>query len=236
MDAKKFSVWLSVAVLLVACLAGSCLLAGLSFSPLGREFWGDARREAGKIGREEDKLPVNEAYRLSLDENGTVHFYGRGLEITLPPGYEVKTPEERSAEAPPFEYFLESADGSKQIRLRREAEVPGQYFWYGGDRKLLFAHAKAYAERITDKAALEATPLAYVAPSRLEANLADVGVEGCYRYTAAERERQGYDGEYFVFVGRGYDNVVLMSVAFEPFKREGALLKGRELAAALSYN
>lgn len=236
MDTKKFLVWFGVAVVLVVCLIGSCLLAGLSFSPLGREFWGDARREAAKIGREEETPSANETYQLSLDEDGTVHFYGRGLELTPPPGYEVKIPEGRSAEAPPFEYFLESADGGTQIRLRREADVPGQDFWYGGDRKLLFAHAKAYAERITDKAALEATPPAYVAPSRLEANLADVGVEGCYRYTAKEREREGYDGEYFVFIGRGYDNVVLMSVAFKPFKREGALLKGRNLAAALSFN
>ncbi len=236
MDIKKFLVWFGVAVVLVVCLIGSCLLAAFSLSEMGRDITGDAWREAGKIGRVEETLRVNETYRLSLDEEGTVYFYGRGLEITLPPGYEVKTPEERSAEAPPFAYFLESADGGTQIRLRREADVPGQYFWCGGDRKLLFAHAKAYAERITDKAALEATPPAYVAPSRLEANLADVGVEGCYRYTAAEREREGYDGEYFVFIGRGYDNVVLASVAFKPFKREGALLKGRELAAALKFN
>ncbi len=236
MDAKKFFVWLSVAVVLVACLAGSCLLAGLSFSPLGREFWGDARRETAKIGREEERLAVNESYNLSFDEDGNVHFYGRGLEITLPTGYEVKTPEERSAEAPPFAYFLESADGSTQIRLRREADVPGQYFWYGGDRKLLFAHAKAYAERITDKAALEATPPAYVAPSRLEANLADVGVEGCYRYTAEERERQGYDGEYFFFIGRGYDNVVLVSIAFKPFTRKEGLIRGPELADTVRFD
>ncbi len=162
--------------------------------------------------------------------------YGRGPEITLSTGNGRHTRDGRDGSADACASDLESADGSTQIRLRREANVPGQYFWYGGDRKLLFAHAKAYAERITDKAALEATPLAYVAPSRLEASLADVGVEGCYRYTAEARERQGYDGEYFVFVGRGYDNVVLMSVAFKPFKREGALLKGRNLAAALSYN
>lgn len=236
MDAKKFFVWLGVAVVLVACLVGSCLLAGLSISPPGREFWGEAKREAAKIGREEETPPVNETYELSLNEEGTVHFYGRGLELTLPPGYDVKTPQERSAEAPAFLYFLESADGRTQVRLRRESDIPGGYFWYGGDRKLLFAHAEAYAERITDKAALEAAPPAYVAPSALEASLADVGVEGCYRFTAAERARQGYDGEYFVFLGRGYDNVVLMSVAFKPFEREAALLKGRALAPTLSFN
>jgi hypothetical protein len=236
MNMKKFLVWFGVAVVLVVCLVGSCLLAAFSLSEVGRDITGDAWREAGKIGRVEETLRVNETYRLSLDEDGTVHFYGRGLEITLPPGYEVKTPEERSAEALPFAYFLESADGNTQIRLRREGDVPGQYFWYGGDRKLLFAHAKAYAERITDKATLEAAPPAYVAPSRLEANMADVGVEGCYRYTAAEREREGYDGEYFVFIGRGYDNVVLMSVAFKPFSRERALARGRELVNTLRFN
>jgi hypothetical protein len=236
MDARKFFVWLGVAVVLVACFAGSCLLAGLSISPLGREFWGEAKREAAKIGREEERLAVNESYNLSFNEEGTVHFYGRGLELTLPPGYDVKTPQERSAEAPAFLYFLESADGRTQVRLRRESDVPGGYFWYGGDRKLLFSHAEAYAERIAGKAALEAAPPAYVAPSALEVSLADVGVEGCYRFTAAERARQGYDGEYFVFLGRGYDNVVLMSVAFKPFEREAALLKVRALAATLSFN
>ena len=236
MQMKKFLVWFGVVVVLFVCLIGSCLLAGLSYSPLGREFWGDARRETAKIGREEESLAVNESYDLSFDENGTVHFYGRGLELTLPPGYKVKPPEARPEGALFFEYFLESADGLTQVRLRREGEVPGASFWYGGNRDLLFAHAKAYGERIAGNAALEVAPLAYVAPSSLGASLADVGVEGCYRYTADERERQGSDGEYFVFVGRGYDNVVLMSVAFKPFEREGALLKGRTLAAALSFN
>lgn len=236
MQMKKFLVWFGVVVVLLVCFIGSCLLAGLSYSPPGREFWGDARREAAKIGREEGTLSVNETYQLSVGEDGTVHFYGRGLELTLPPGYEVKTPEERPADASPFEYFMESADGRTQVRLRRESDVPGEYLWYGGDRKLLFAHAKAYAERVAGKAALEAAPLAYVAPSRLMASLADVGIEGCYRYVAAEREREGYDGEYFVFVGRGYDNVVLLSVAFKPFTREQGLVRGAELADTVRFD
>jgi hypothetical protein len=236
MDAKKFFVWLGVAVVLVLCLAGSCVIAGLSFSPPGREFWGDAWREAGEIGRAEKEFPVNESFQLSCAEDGTVLFYGRGLELTLPPGYGVKTPEGRSSDAPPFAYFLESADGRTQVRLRRERDVPGEYFWYGGDRKLLFAHAEDYAERVAGKAAVEAAPLAYVAPSRLEANSSDAGVEGCYRYTAEERERQDSDGEYFVFLGRGYDNVVLASVAFRPFSRERALAAGRELADTVRFN
>ncbi len=236
MDVKKFFIWLGVAVVLVACLAGSCVLAGLSFSPAGREFWENASREAGQIGREEEEFPVNKTFQLSYDEDGTVHFYGGGFELTLPPGYAVQTPRGRAAEAPPFAYFLESADGRTQVRLRRERDVPGEYFWYGGDRKMLFAHAEEYAERVMDKAAVEAAPLAYVAPSRLEASSSDAGVEGCCRYKAEERERQGYDGEYFVFLGRGYDNVVLASVAFKPFSRERALPAGRELVAALRFN
>jgi hypothetical protein len=236
MNAKKFFVWLVVTVVLVACLAGSCLLAGLSFSPPGRDFWGDAWREAGKIGKFEKELPVNETFQLSYDEDGTVHFYGRGLELTLPPGYAVKTPEGRSEEAPAFAYFMESGDGRTQVRLRREREVPGGYFWYGGDRKLLFAHAEDYAERVAGKAAVAASPLAYVATSRLEASSSDAGAEGCYRYKAEERERQGYDGEYFVFLGRGYDNVVLASVAFKPFSRERALVVGRKLVDELRFN
>jgi hypothetical protein len=236
MDAKKFSIWLGVAVVLVICLAGSCVLAGLTLSPPGREFWGDAWREAGEIGRVEEEFPVNEAFQLSYGEDGTVQFYGDGLEFTLPPGYAVKMPGGRSADAPPFAYFLESADGRTQVRLRRERDVPGEYFWYGGDRKLLFAHAEGYAESVASKAALEGAPLAYVAPSRLEVSSSDAGVEGCYRYTAEERERQGYDGEYFVFLGRGYDNVILASVAFRPFSREKALTAGRELVGTLRFN
>lgn len=236
MQMKKFLVWFGVVVVLLACFVASCLLAVFSLSGAGREITGDAWREAGEIGREEETPPVNETYELSFDEDGTVRFYGRGLELTLPPGYKVELPEARPEEASFFEYFLESADGLTQVRLRGEGDVPGESFWYGGNRELLFAHAKAYAERIAGKAALEAAPLAYVAPSSLGASLADAGVEGCYRYTAEERERQGYDGEYFVFVGRGYDNVVLMSAAFKPFEREGALLKGRTFAAALSFN
>jgi len=236
MRVKKFLIWLGVAVVLFVCLIGSCLLAAFSLSEAGREIAGDAWREAGKIGREEETPSANETYELSFDEDGTAHFYGRGLELTLPPDYEVKTPEGRPEEASFFEYFLESADGRTQVRLRREGDVPGESFWYGGDRKLLFAHARGYAEGIAGKAAVEAAPLAYVAPSALEANLADVGVEGCYRYKAEARERRRYDGEYFVFVGRGYDNVVLMSVAFKPFSRERALARGRELVAALRFN
>jgi hypothetical protein len=236
-DIKKFLTWLGVAVVLFVCLIGSCLLAAFSLSEAGRGITGGAWREAGRIGREEEKEPgVNESYNLSFDENGSVHFYGDGLELTLPPGYKVKTPKGRSKEAPPFSYFLASGDGRTQVRLRREDEVPGGGFWYGGDRELLFAHARAYAEAVAGKAAVEAAPLAYVAPTRLEVNAADVGIEGCYRYTGAERARQGFDGEYFVFWGRGYGNAVLVSVAFGPFAREEGLARGRALADALRFN
>lgn len=236
MQMKKFLVWFGVVVVLLVCFVASCLLALFSLSEAGRDQVGDWWREAGEISREEETPPANETYELSFDEDGTVHFYGRGLELMLPPGYRVETPEARSEEASFFEYFMESADGRTQVRLRRETDVPGESFWYGGDRELLFAHAKVYAEHIAGAAAPEATPLAYVAPSSLAASLADVGVEGCYRYTAEERAREGYDGEYFVFVGRGYSNVVLLSVAFKPFDREGALSKGRTLAATLNFN
>jgi hypothetical protein len=236
MQMKKFLVWLGVAVVLFVCFIGSCVLAAFSLSEAGRDQTGDWWREAGKIGREEETPPANETYELSFDEDGTVHFYGRGLELALPSGYRVKSPAARPEEASFFEYFLGSADGRTQVRLRREGDVPGSYFSYEGDRKRLFYHAKAYGERLAGAAALEAAPLAYVAPSSLGASLADVGIEGCYRYTAEARAREGYDGEYFVFVGRGYNNVVLLSVAFKPFEREGALLKGRTLATTLSFN
>ena len=235
MNTKRFLVWLGVAVVLCGCLIGSCLLAGLNFSARGREFWRDAWREAGRVGGEEERLTPNETYNLSFGEDGAVYFGGGGVELKLPPGYVVKFPEGRPGEAPPFEYFMESDGGDVQIRLRREENVPGGDFSYGGDEKLLFAHAKAYAERLAGKAALEAAPPAYVAASRLGSSLADAAVEGCYRYTAGERERQRYDGEYFVFLGRGYDNVVLASVAFKPFAREKALARGRELTDGLRF-
>ena len=236
MEMKKFLTWLGVSAALFVCLIASCLLAGFSLSEAGRDATGDAWREAGKIGREEKTLAVNESYNLSFDESGNVHFYGGGLELTLPPGYRAKTPEGRDEEAAPFQYFLLSADGRTQVRLRREDEVPGGGFWFGGDRELLFAHARAYAEGVAGKAAVEAAPPAYVAPTRLEGSSADVGVEGCYRYTGEERARQGYDGEYFVFLGRGYGNVVLMSVAFKPFEREKDLPRGRALADTVRFN
>lgn len=235
MDPKKFLVWLAVVVVLLGCFVGSCLLAGWNLSPSGRGFWNEVRREADKIG-EGEKRAANERYNLSYGEDGAAYFSGGGFELTLPSGYAVKTPEGRSGEAPPFEYFLESGDGRIQLRLRREADVPGEDFWFGGERRLLFAHAETYAERVAGKAALEAAPPAYLAPSRLEASLADVGVEGCYRYKAEERERQGYDGEYFVFLGRGYDNVILASVAFRPFSRERSLAAGRKLVDKLRFN
>ena len=236
MDMKKFLTWLGVVVVLFVCLIGSCLLAAFSLSEAGRDQTGDWWREAGKIGREEEKLAVNESYNLSFDESGNVGFYGDGLELTLPPGYRAKTPEGRGEGASSFQYFLLAGDGLTQVRLRREDEVPAGGFSYGGDRELLFAHARAYAEGIAGEAAVEAAPLAAVAPTRLEANAADVGVEGCYRYTGEERARQGFDGEYFVFIGRGYNNVVLVSVAFKPFARENALARGRELADTLRFN
>ena len=236
MEMKKFLTWLGVVVVLFVCLIGSCLLAAFSLSEAGRDATGDAWREAGKIGREEEKLPANESYNLSFDESGNVHFYGDGLELTLPPGYRVKTPAGRGEEAMPFQYFLLSADGRTQVRLRREDEVPGGGFRYGGDRELLFAHARAYAEGIAGGAAVEAAPLAYVGPTRLEGSSADVGVEGYYRYTGEERARQGYDGEYFVFLGRGYGNVVLVSVVFKPFAHEKGLARGRALADTLRFN
>jgi hypothetical protein len=236
MQMKKFLVWFGVVVVLLVCFVCSCLLAAFSLSEAGRDQTGDWWREAGRIGREEETPPANEVYELSSDEDGTVHFYGRGLEVTLPPGYRVKSPEGRSEAASFFEYFLESPDGRTQVRLRREENVPGESFWYGGDRELLFAHAKVYAEGIAGPAPVEAAPLAYVATSSLAASMADVGVEGCYRYTSGARGREGFDGEYFVFVGRGYNNVVLLSVASKPFNRDGALVKGRALAATLSFN
>lgn len=237
MDIKKFLTWLGVVFVLLVCLIGSCLLAAFTLSDFGREISGDAWREAGKIGREEEEgFVANETYDVSLDEDGAVLFYGDGLQLTLPPGYRVKAPEGRSADAAPFQYFLLSADGRTQVRLRREDEVPGSAFWYGGDRKLLFAHARAYAEGIAGEAAVEEAPLGYVAPSRLEPSAADVGIEGCYRYTGEERARQGFDGEYFVFIGRGYGNVILVSVAFKSFAREKALAGGRELADTLYFN
>jgi len=237
MDIKKFLTWLGVVVVLFVCLIGSCLLAAFSLSEAGRGITGDAWREAGQIGREEEeKLAVNETYDLSFDDEGNVHFYGDGLRLTLPPGYRVKAPEGRGEGAAPFRYFLLSGDGRTQVRLRREDEVPGASFWYGGDRELLFAHARAYAEAVAGKAAVEEAPLAYVAPTRLEANAADVGIEGCYRYTGEEAARQGFDGEYFVFIGRGYGNVVLVSVAFKPFAREENPARGRALADALRFN
>jgi hypothetical protein len=237
MDVKKFLIWLAVVVVLFVCLIGSCLVAAFSISDDGREISGDAWRETGKIGREEENAPVpNQTYDVSFDEDGTVRFYGDGLHVTLPPGYRVKSPEGRSDEAPPFQYFLLSDDGLTQVRLRREDEVPGASFWYGGDRKLLLAHARAYAEGIAGKAAVEEARVAYVAPARLEPNGADVGIEGCYRYTGEERARQGFDGEYFVFIGRGYGNVILVSVAFKPFAREEALAQGRKLADTLRFN
>ncbi|UCH78232.1 MAG: hypothetical protein JSU81_11010 [Candidatus Coatesbacteria bacterium] len=237
MNAKKFFLWLGVFAVLVICLIGSCLLAGFTLSELGREITGEAWREAGNIGREgEEGFAVNETYDLSFDDDGAGYFAGGGFSLPLPPGYRVKTPEGRSAEAPPFQYFFLAADGKTQIRLRREEDVPGEHFWYGGDRQLLFARAQAYAERLAGKAAVEATPLAYVGPSRLETSLSDVGVEGCYRYTAPERERQGFDGEYFLLLGRGYGNAVMVSVAFKPFTREKALARGRELADPVQFN
>lgn len=237
MDMKKFLTWLGVVFVLFVCLIGSCLLAAFSLSEAGRDISGDAWREAGKIGEEEGAgLVPNETYDLSFDEDGTLHFYGDGLQLTLPPGYRVKAPEGRHDDAAPFQYFLLAGDGLTQVRLRREDEVPGAAFWYGGDRELLFAHARAYAEGIAGKAAVAEAPLAYVAPTRLEANAADVGIEGCYRYTGEERARQGFDGEYFVFIGRGYGNVVLVSVAFESFSREENLEQGRALADALRFN
>jgi hypothetical protein len=237
MDIKKFLTWLGVVIVLFVCLIGSCLLAAFSLSDAGREISGDAWREAGKIGEEEEEgLVANETYDLSFDEDGTVHFFGGGLRLTLPTGYSVKAPEGRSDDAPPFQYFLLSADGLTQVRLRREDEVPGAAFWYGGDRKLLLAHARAYAEGIAGKAAVEEAPLASVAPARLEANAADVGIEGCYRYSGEERARQGFDGEYFVFIGRGYGNVILVSVAFTSFAREEDLAQGRALADTLRFN
>lgn len=237
MDIKKFLTWLGVVIVLFVCFIGSCLLAAFSLSEAGRDISGDAWREAGKIGKEkEEGLVANETYDLSFDEDGTVHFYGDGLHLTLPPGYSVKAPEGRSDDAAPFKYFLLSGDGLTQVRLRREDEVPGAAFWYGGDRELLFAHARAYAENIAGPAAVEEAPLAYVAPTRLEPNAADVGIEGCYRYTGDERTRQGFDGEYFVFIGRGYGNVILVSVAFKPFAREEGLQRGRALADTLRFN
>lgn len=237
MDIKKFLTWLGVAVVLFVCLIGSCLLAAFSLSEAGRDISGDAWREAGKIGREEEKGPApNETYDLSFGEDGSVHFYGDGLRLTLPPGYAVKTPEGRGDDAAPFQYFLLSRDGLTQVRLRREDKVPGASFWYGGDQKLLFAHARAYAEGIAGKGAVAGAPLGAVAPSRLEANAADVGIEGCYRYTGEERARQGFDGEYFAFIGRGYGNVVLVSVAFKPFARGENLERGRALADTLRFN
>jgi hypothetical protein len=236
MDIKKFLTWLAVTAVLFGCLIGSCLLAAFTLSEAGRELTGEAWREAGKIGREEKPLTVNQSYDLSFDEEGNARFYGDGLELVLPPGYRVVAPEGRDAQAPPFQYFLRGEGDRTQLRLRREDKVPGGAFFYGGDRRLLFAHTRAYAEGIAGKAAVEAAPPAYVAPTRLEFSGADVGTEGCYRYTAEERARQGFDGEYFVFLGRGYGNVVLASVAFRPFAREAAPARGRALVATLRFN
>jgi hypothetical protein len=236
MDMKKFLTWLGVAVVLCVCLVGSCLLAAFSLSEVGRELTGEAWREAGKIGREEEPLAVNESYNLSFDQEGNAYFYGDGLDLKLPPGYRVVAPEGRDVQATPFQYFLLAESGRTQLRLRREDKVPGAAFFYGGDRRLLLAHARAYAEGIAGKAAAEAAPLAFVAPARLAASGADVGIEGCYQYTGEERARQGFDGEYFVFLGRGYGNVVLASVAFRPFAREAARARGRALVETLRFN
>jgi len=239
-NGKKFFTWLGVSVVLFGCLVGSCLLAAFSLSEAGRDFSGELWRKAGRVGGEEERVDVNTNYVLSFEEDGTVHFYGgmlAGVSLILPAGYAVRAPAGRAEDAPPFQYFIENADGSAQVRLRREDEVAGEEsFYFAGDRDALSAHAARYAERIAGNAAAEATPLAFVAPSALSVSSADVGIEGCYRYTAEERERQGFDGEYFVFLGRGYNNVVLASVAFKPFARERALKEGRALLASLAFS
>jgi hypothetical protein len=237
MKAKKFFLWLGVSFVLFVCLIGSCLLAAFSLSEAGREITGDAWRNAGNIGRDyEETLVVNETYELSFDEDGTVHFYGGGMSIALPRGYKVRTPEGRPEDARPYQYFLESPDGRTQVRLRRETETPGVMFWYGADREMFLAHAQAYAMTLAGEAAAEATPVAFVGSSTLEASFSDIGIEGCYRYAGDERAKEGYDGEYFLLLGRGYNNVVLLSVAFKPFDRAAALQKGREFAADLVFS
>jgi len=236
--------WLGVSIVLVFCLVLTCLTSAYFLSPEGKSIFRRAYRNADKVGGkyEETRPPegVNANYALTFDENGeNPYFAGGGFTLALKPGWAPRPPAAAGeTKAPRFEYYIRSAGGGAEIRLLhvthlyREAEE-----YYGPVEKVyLFEHARAYAEKIAGKAAVEGRPPAYVAPSRLELFGLDAGVDGCYRYTPEEQKRTGYEGEYFVFYNRGYRNVVLAAVAFKPFDAERARQVGPELLQSLTFN
>ncbi len=238
MDGKKVLVWLGVVAVLFLCFVGSCVVMSASLSNEGRGFFRGMRHKADDVGRGEGERPegVNASYNLTFNDDGTATFAGGGFTFALPKGYKVAFPEKAGGEAPRFEYYFTGAAGRVQVRLRREPGAGYDGWNYAGERNALFKHAEEYGKEAAGEGALSARPLAAVAPSALEAVGADNGVEGCYAFTPEQKKRQRYEGEYFLFLGRGYENVVLFSVAFRPFNRDAALVEGRKLAASLTFN
>jgi len=231
MAGRSFLVWTASAFVLFFCFIASCLLAAFSISDAGRELFRDLRRKADGVAAAEDReKPFNVSYSVTFNDDGTANFQGRGFSLTLPKGYKVAAPTKLPEGKGRFEYYITSADGRVQLRLRREDLVTA------GDNKVLFKHAEGYAKEVGGAAAVKAAPPAWVPASRLESSGADAGVEGCFAFTPARREAPGYEGEYFLFLSRGYANVVLVSVAFKQFRRETAFAAGRELAATLTFD
>lgn len=242
--AGKFFLWLAVSVVLVVGFVLTCFTSIYFMSPEGKGTFRRAYRGADKIGgKYEDTRPperINANYNLTFDDNGeNPYFSGGGFNLPLKPGWMPRPPAAAGeTKAPRFEYYIRSADGGAEIRLRHEKQLRGEEDNYYGqvEKQALFAHARAYAEGIAGKAAVEGRPPAYVAPSRLEMLGVDAGVDGCYRYTPEEQKRTGYEGEYFVFYNRGYRNVILLAVAFKPFDADAARQVAPELLASLTFN
>ena len=242
--AAKFFTWLGVSAVLAFCLVASCLMMGMVLSHGGRGEFRNLYRWADKVGGKEKgiKAPtrVNADYNLTYDEGGSgaATFAGGGFTLPLRSGFAPRPPRAaEEAKAPRFSYYISNATGSVEIRLRKDDDAEGEAGPYGEiTKKALFKHATKYATALAGEPAIKAMPLRYAAPTLVEHFAADAGVDGAYAYTAEERERTGYDGEYFLILNRGYRNVVAAAVAFRPFSREKALTEGPAFLEGLTFN
>jgi len=238
MEAKKVFVWLGVMFVLCFCFLGSCLLAGYTVSEEGRHGVRGLMWDAKHLGGEDrEKRRAGGSYNLTFNDDGSSEFYGDGLRLSLPAGYKPDPDAVRNADAPAYDYYVAGPGGKVQLRLRRENRDTGYDPWYGeSDARAFFKHAEEYAREIGGEAALKSHPLAVVPASTRDQVYADEGYEGCFAYAPDMYEKTGFEGEYFVMYQRGFENAVLVSVAFKPFDREAALLTGRRLAEGFHYD
>lgn len=176
-----------------------------------------------------ERVP-NAFYFLTYNPDGSALLRGDGVRIVVPPNFKITDPGDIAAGVPRYDYYLEDERGEVQLRLRREPFAPA------GDGKLFFEYVEKYAKDAAGDAAVNAWPLAWLGPSQLERSGADAGIEGCYPFSRPRRASDRFEGEYFVFLRRGYGNVILCSVVFKNFDRDEALKVGREVAAAFDFS